>query len=44
MDELKVVTLMQANSRFVQDIKHAGEASADLRGQANPLALTAGQG
>ena len=39
-----VIALMQANGGFIQDIQHAGQAGADLRGQPNALALAAGQG
>ena len=39
-----VVALVQADRRLVQHIEHAGQARADLAGQADALALAAGQG
>ncbi|MNQ96367.1 hypothetical protein D3C85_1119690 [compost metagenome] len=39
-----VVALVQADGRLVQHIKDAGQARADLRGQADALALAARQG
>ena len=39
-----VVALVQADRRLVEDVEHAGQARADLRGQPNALALAAGQG
>jgi len=39
-----VVALVQADGRFVEHIHHAGEAGADLRGQADALRLAAGEG
>ncbi len=41
--QARVVALVQADRGLVQHIEHAGEAGADLRGQANALALAAGQ-
>ena len=38
-----VVALMQADGGLVQHIEHAGQAGADLRGQADALAFAAGQ-
>ena len=38
-----VVALMQADRRLVEHVEHAGEAGADLRGQADALALAARQ-
>ena len=40
-DKPLVVALMQADRGFVQDIKHAHKPRADLRGEANTLALAA---
>ena len=42
-DKPLVVALMQADRRFVQDIKHAHEPRADLRGKADALGLAARQ-
>ena len=36
-----VVALVQADRGLVQDVEHAGEARADLRGQPDALALAA---
>ncbi len=36
-----VVALMEADRRLVQDIEHAGQARADLRGEPDALALAA---
>jgi hypothetical protein len=41
--EAGVVALVQADARLVQHVEHAGEARADLRGEANALALAAGE-
>ena len=38
-----VIALVQANRRLVQHIQHAGEAGADLAGEADALALAAGK-
>ena len=42
-EQLVIVTLMQADARFVKDIKHAHQRRADLRRQADALALSAGK-
>ena len=42
-DELVVVALVQADAGFVQNIQHTGQRTADLGGQADALALAAGQ-
>lgn len=39
-----VVALVQPDAGFVEHVEHAGEAGADLRGQADPLGLPAGEG
>ncbi len=39
----RVVALVQADRRLVEHIEHAGQPGADLRGEANALALAAGQ-
>ena len=41
LEEAVVVSLVQANGRFVQHVHDARQAAADLRGQANALALSA---
>ena len=38
-----IVALVKADGRFVENIEHAGQARADLRGQADALAFAAGQ-
>ena len=38
-----VVARMQADRRLVEHVEHAGQAAADLAGQADPLALAAGE-
>ena len=38
-----VVSRVQADGGFVQHVQHAGEGSTDLTGQADALALAAGQ-
>src|SRR6266704_748812 len=38
-----VVPLVQADGRLIQDIQHADQAGTDLRGQADALALSAGE-
>ena len=43
-DQALVVALMQADGRLVQHVEHAGQAGADLGGQADALRLAAGQG
>ena len=40
-DKTFVVALMQADGRFVQNVQHAHETSANLRSQANALGLAA---
>ena len=42
-DKPLVVALMQADRRFVQDIKHAHKPRANLRGEADALSLAARQ-
>ena len=42
-NELVVVTLVQADAGLVQHIEHAGQCTADLGGEADALALAAGQ-
>ena len=43
VEKPRIVALMQADRGFVQHIKHAGEARADLRGEPDALALAAGE-
>ena len=38
-----VVALVQADRGLVEHVEHAGEAGADLRGEADALALAAGE-
>ena len=42
-EQARVVALVEADGRLVQHVEHAGEAGADLRGEADALALAAGQ-
>ena len=42
-EQARVVALVQADRRLVEHVEHAGEAGADLRGEADALALAAGQ-
>ena len=42
--QLVVVPLVQTDGGLVQDIQHPHQAGADLGGQADPLALAAGEG
>ena len=43
-DEAFVVALVQADARLVQNVEHAGQAAADLRGEADALGFAAGEG
>ena len=43
VDQAPVVALVQADRGLVQYIEDTDEAGTDLRRQANPLRLTAGQ-
>ena len=42
-DEPVVVPLVKPDRRLVEDVEHAHQRRADLRGQANPLRLAAGE-
>ncbi len=42
-EQALIVALVQADRRLVQHVEHTGQAGADLRGQADALALAAGQ-
>ena len=42
-DELLVVALVQSDRRLVEDVEHADQRGADLRGQADALSLAARQ-
>ena len=42
-EQPRIVALMQADRRLVEHVEHAGQAGADLRGEADALALAAGQ-
>ena len=44
LDEPPVVPLVQADRGLVQDVEHADQARADLRGQPDALRLPSGQG
>ena len=44
LDQLVVVALMQADAGFVQNVHHPHQLAADLAGQADALALAAGEG
>ena len=43
LNEAVVVALMQANGGLVEDVEDAAQARTDLRGQADALALAAGE-
>ena len=43
VEQPRIVALMQPDRRLVQHIEHAGQARADLRGEADALALAARQ-
>ena len=43
LDEALVVALMQADGGLVEDVEHAAEARADLRGETDALAFAAGE-
>ena len=40
-EEAVIVLLVEADRRLVEDVEHAGEARADLAGEADALALAA---
>ena len=42
-EQPRIVALVQADARFVENIKHAGQTGADLRGEPDALAFAAGQ-
>src|SRR5205085_10402907 len=42
-EQAAVVTLVQPDGRLVEDVEHADEARADLRGEPDALRLTAGE-
>ena len=42
-EQPRIVALVQADGRLVEHVEHAGEAGADLRGEADALALAARQ-
>ena len=42
-DEPRVVALVQADGRLVEDVEHAHQSGADLRGEPDALRLAAGQ-
>ena len=43
-DEFVVVALMKTDAGFVEDIEHVDELRTDLGGEADTLALAAGEG
>ena len=43
VDEAAVVALVQADAGLVEDVEHADQRRADLRGQADALRLAAGE-
>ncbi len=43
LDQAVVVALMQADGGLVEDVENAAQARADLRGEADALALSAGK-
>ncbi len=44
LEEAVIVLLVEADRRLVEDVEHAGEAGADLAGEADALALAAAEG
>ena len=42
IQQARIIALMQTNTRLVENVKNAGKARADLRGETNTLAFTAG--
>ena len=42
-DQPLVVSRVQTDRRFVQDVQHAAQPAAELGGQANPLGLAPGE-
>ena len=42
-EQARIVALVQADRRLVEHVEHAGQARADLRGEADALALAARQ-
>ena len=43
-EQARIVPLVQADARLVEDVQHAHEPAADLRGQPDALRLAAGKG
>ena len=43
-DQARVVALVEADARLIEDVEHAHEAGADLRRQPDALRLAAGEG
>ena len=43
LEQAGVVALVEADRRLVEDVEHAGQPGADLRGEADALALAARQ-
>src|SRR5690606_33915043 len=44
LDEPGIVTLVQADAGFIEDIEHPHQAGADLGGEADALGLATGEG
>src|SRR5205085_7160463 len=44
VEQRALVASVQADTRLVEDVEHADQAAAELAGQADALALAAGQG
>ena len=43
LEQARIVALVQADRRLVEDVQHPGQSRADLRGEADALALAARQ-
>ena len=43
-DKALIVTLVQADGRFIENVENAHQARADLRSQTDTLRFTAGKG
>ena len=42
-EEPAIVARMQADGRFIENVEHAGQAAADLAGEADALGFAAGE-
>src|SRR5262245_8492816 len=42
-EEPRVITLMETDTRLVENVEHADQPGSDLSGEADPLGLAAGE-